>query len=368
MPHRSPYPKDVRQRAVQMVFELRPQFETERAAIRVVAARLGVGSVETVRKWVRQAEIDTRNRPRTGGGDVAGTRNSPQKDAQLRQVIEASTTGFAEFPPLAEENRRNPSVHGHEAKSDYGAIDPLNKNLLKERISDLFPAGYLTLIAIVQGVALVVLLEEIKQEVFTGPSILHRLTAASQALGVFTAIVIITHRYFLLTALDRWRPTPIDTLLPYALGASEAVMALMIGNNAGWWIALSVLFLVSIASFTHTLIRKNEALYGDLQLLYASTRRVINQQLINCSVLAPLSMCFGLLSIYSKLLPQLFHALAPCAIVAAVSVTEIKGERDRSKIYAVYGFPGWRGRISEKEPTETRPPETANNNIFISKS
>jgi hypothetical protein len=133
---------------------------------------------------------------------------------------------------------------------------------LKDRISDLFPGGYLTLIAIVQGVALVILLEEVKQEVFTGESVLHRLTAASHALGVFTAIVIITHRYFLLTAIYRWRPTPIDTLLPYALGASEAMMAAMIGNNAGWWIALSVLFLVAMASFTHTLLRDNEALYG----------------------------------------------------------------------------------------------------------
>jgi transposase-like protein len=301
MPYRSPYPQEVRQQAVHLVVELRPRFETERAAIKMVADSLDIRSAETVRKWVRQAEIAPGNRP-----------------------------GAAE----------------DKGQSGYEALAPLNNDILKQRISDLFPNGYLALIAIVQGVALAVLLEEVNQEVFTGQqSLLHRLTAASQAFGVFTAIVIITHRYFLLTAVNRWRPSPIDTLLPYALGASEAAMALMIGNNAGWWLALSVLFLVAMASFTHTLIRENEALYGDLHRLYVANRRAIKLQLINCSVLMPVSMCFGLLSIYSTLLPPLFHALAPWAIIAAVSVIEIHGERNRSKIYATYGFPGWRGKI-----------------------
>ena len=370
MSYTSPYPQEVRQRAVRMFLEIRPEFDTEWAAIKMVAASLGIRSAETVRKWVRQAETGIGNPPGTGSEGIAGTRGPLQADAPPQRAIEAppvepsriiadqggdksavpaGAAGYAEFSPPAG-NGRDPSAGKDEEKSYYGAIDQLNSDLLKERISDLFSGGHLTLIAIVQGVAFTILLEEVRHEVFTGQSAIHRLTAASQALGVFSAIVIITHRYFLLTAASRWRPTPIDTLLPYALGASEALAAAMIGANAGWWIALSALFLVAMASFAHTLLHDTEALYGDdLFLLYAGSRSAVKHQLINCSVLMPLCLCIGLLSIYSAVLPSLFHLLAPYAIIAAVCVVEIHGEHNRRRIYAAYGFPRWRGRDREKD-------------------
>jgi transposase len=46
------------ERAVRMVVEVRPNCETEWAAIAAVAAKLGGGSSETVRKRVLRAEID----------------------------------------------------------------------------------------------------------------------------------------------------------------------------------------------------------------------------------------------------------------------------------------------------------------------
>ena len=42
-----------------MVFEVTPNYDSQWAAINAVAQRLGVGTAETVRKWVRQAETDT---------------------------------------------------------------------------------------------------------------------------------------------------------------------------------------------------------------------------------------------------------------------------------------------------------------------
>jgi transposase len=41
-----------------MVAEVHPNYETEFAAIKAVAAKLGIGSAESLRKWIRQAEID----------------------------------------------------------------------------------------------------------------------------------------------------------------------------------------------------------------------------------------------------------------------------------------------------------------------
>ena len=52
------YPAELRQRAVRMVAEVRPNYESEWAAIGAVAQKLGIGTAETLRKWVRQAEIN----------------------------------------------------------------------------------------------------------------------------------------------------------------------------------------------------------------------------------------------------------------------------------------------------------------------
>jgi transposase len=56
MARKSPYPAEMRARAVRMVGEVRPDYESESAAIKAVAARLGIGSAgnaETARNTRR---------------------------------------------------------------------------------------------------------------------------------------------------------------------------------------------------------------------------------------------------------------------------------------------------------------------------
>ena len=52
MSRRSPYPGELRERAVRMVAEIRPDYPADWAAIGAVAAKPGIGSAETVRMWV----------------------------------------------------------------------------------------------------------------------------------------------------------------------------------------------------------------------------------------------------------------------------------------------------------------------------
>ena len=50
------YPRELRERAVRMVAEVTPNYDSQWAAIGAVAQKFGVGTAETVRKWVRQVE------------------------------------------------------------------------------------------------------------------------------------------------------------------------------------------------------------------------------------------------------------------------------------------------------------------------
>ena len=46
-----------------MVAEVLPDYPSEWAAMSAVADKLGIGTAETVRKWVRRAEVDAGARP-----------------------------------------------------------------------------------------------------------------------------------------------------------------------------------------------------------------------------------------------------------------------------------------------------------------
>lgn len=58
----SKYPRELRERAVRMVLETRDDYPSEFEAIRSVATKVGIGSSETLRKWVRRAKADAGDR------------------------------------------------------------------------------------------------------------------------------------------------------------------------------------------------------------------------------------------------------------------------------------------------------------------
>ena len=68
------YPPELRERAVRMVAEVRPEYPSDWTAICAVAAKLGIGSAETLRKWVRQAEVDAGTRPGVSSEESAEIR------------------------------------------------------------------------------------------------------------------------------------------------------------------------------------------------------------------------------------------------------------------------------------------------------
>jgi transposase len=91
------YPRELRERAVRMVFEIRGQSGQDKGAIARVAAQLGVGR-ETLRTWVRQAEIDTGKRPGTTTPDAQKIAELEREVRELRranEILKAASAYFA---------------------------------------------------------------------------------------------------------------------------------------------------------------------------------------------------------------------------------------------------------------------------------
>lgn len=80
-----PYPRDLREQAVQLVLETRDQYPSRDAAIKSVAAKLEIGTAQSLRNWVRQAEIDAGARPGMTSGESEAIRALKRENTQLKR-------------------------------------------------------------------------------------------------------------------------------------------------------------------------------------------------------------------------------------------------------------------------------------------
>jgi transposase len=91
------YSREFRERAVALVFEQVGQYGSQWEAICSVAAKLNV-SGETVRKWVRQAEVDAGARPGASSEESAELKRLRREVAELRranEILKAASVFFA---------------------------------------------------------------------------------------------------------------------------------------------------------------------------------------------------------------------------------------------------------------------------------
>ena len=92
------YPPELRERAVRMVGGIRADHESEWAAMNKVAELLGIGSVETVRKWLRQNEIDAGVREGVTSQESAEVKQLRRENAELKRanaILKAASAFFA---------------------------------------------------------------------------------------------------------------------------------------------------------------------------------------------------------------------------------------------------------------------------------
>jgi transposase len=83
----SKYDPNIRAKAIRLVREHAGDYPTEYAAITAVAGRLGM-TPETLRKWIRQAEVDEGKTPGTTTAESAQIRELKRKNRELEQTIE----------------------------------------------------------------------------------------------------------------------------------------------------------------------------------------------------------------------------------------------------------------------------------------
>jgi transposase len=97
MGRRPPYPREVRERAVRMVFEHRGEYPSQWAAITSIAEKFGM-TAETLRSWVRLAEVDDGKRPGVTTAEAERIRELERENRELRranEILKAASAFFA---------------------------------------------------------------------------------------------------------------------------------------------------------------------------------------------------------------------------------------------------------------------------------
>ena len=93
---RKRYPQELRERAVRMVFDHAPEYESEWAAIRSIADKFGM-TAETLRTWVRRAEKDQGLRPGLTTTERERLRELERENRELRRANEILKSAAAFF-------------------------------------------------------------------------------------------------------------------------------------------------------------------------------------------------------------------------------------------------------------------------------
>jgi len=104
MARTSRFSQEVRERAVRMVFDHGAEYDSQWEAMRSIAEKIGC-SAETLRKWVRQTEVDARSRGGVTSEDQSRMKDLEREVRELRRINEILRKASAYFAQ-AELDRR----------------------------------------------------------------------------------------------------------------------------------------------------------------------------------------------------------------------------------------------------------------------
>ncbi|MFS8204702.1 IS3 family transposase [Streptomyces sp. CWNU-52B] len=125
----SRYPLELRRRAVRMVAEVRDGYPNETAALQAVTEKLGIGSRETLRNWVKQQEIDAGTRPGTTTEESAQLKALKKENAELKRANEILKAAGKFLRGRARPATRTLVAFIDEHRDRFGGVEPICRTL-----------------------------------------------------------------------------------------------------------------------------------------------------------------------------------------------------------------------------------------------
>ncbi|HEV3103959.1 MAG TPA: hypothetical protein VG426_16655 [Candidatus Dormibacteraeota bacterium] len=143
------YPSELREPVVQMAAQVRPNYPSDKPTIRAGAENLGIGTAETLHRWVRQAEVDAGKWPEVSSEEPTEIKRLKRENAELRRANDpqgglGSLRGRARPPTAvlvrfiggsAYETRSPVRRHGRLLLQESGSMDDPHRHVVGVSIS-----------------------------------------------------------------------------------------------------------------------------------------------------------------------------------------------------------------------------------------
>jgi hypothetical protein len=209
------------------------------------------------------------------------------------------------------------------------AIQALTRDVLIRRSLEVSHNGFITIISIIQGVALALL----AQNTFPRPSLL----VAVQSIALLLVFVSVFYYYLTMSVLLRWAPSFLDCLLPFAVAGLEIPPAFFLGNARAWNLWLGVFWFGTFIGLWITKKWSPPSHFGEAIDAHRTLHDLLHELRLTAGAGA---LAVGWCGFFAVVNPagQLFWGFLGAAIVlGTVAMVVARTELRASQIHARYG-------------------------------
>jgi len=235
-------------------------------------------------------------------------------------------------PP--ERPRSSGEAEASKSLDPRAGMEPLDREKLIARTSEVSPTGYLTIISILQGIAAGILANNAYAVIEKGSR--QEGLVWLQTAAVLAILVFVFHFYTATSPFTRWPPSFLDALLPFIVGGCEVPPTFYLGTVTPWCCSVAVLCGVAASGLVTTGISTTEDHFRNVRAHERFRQILVQVGSVAIATGAVAGACVPLAE-YTLIGPLFGGAAAAGAVILAVGIMAALMERALCDIYREYG-------------------------------
>jgi hypothetical protein len=165
----------------------------------------------------------------------------------------------------------------------------------KRRMGESFPSVYLTIISIIQGVALGLLAKNTFEYIKTSGSAELWLRFLPYSVMSFLIIIIVSYEYTWLVGIFRWSPKFLDVIIPFVIGLSEIGPMFYLVNPKIWWFLAAAFCFFGGGGLLNTRRNCKCLMFGENRQAYNRVRNALKLDIIIAFISVPICIFAGVI-------------------------------------------------------------------------
>jgi hypothetical protein len=209
------------------------------------------------------------------------------------------------------------------------AIQSLTRDVLIHRNLEISPQAFITIISIIQGVALGLL----AQNSISRPSPL----AIAQSVALLLILVNVFYFYLTQSVLLRWAPSFLDCFLPFFIGSLEIPPAFFLGRPTPWSAWVAAFWLMTMGGLWITKNYAPPSHFGNALHAHRLLHDMIWELRLGCGLGGLTIATCGIMAVQMPRDEVFWGFAGAVASIVTVILVVARTELRASQIHAVYG-------------------------------